>query len=97
MCCLAGVMALVGPRVAAFLWWIFDQDRWAFAFDSFWVGLIGFLFVPWLTLAWVLVAPGGVRGFDYVVIALAAILDLLSYTSGGYSGRQRYATVYEVQ
>ncbi|MEZ5175102.1 MAG: hypothetical protein R2823_02700 [Acidimicrobiia bacterium] len=93
MCCLFAVMALIGPRVAAFFWWLFDTDRWSATFDSFWVGLIGFLFVPWLTLAWVLVAPDGVRGFDYVVIALAVLGDLMSYSGGGYSNRRRYATV----
>lgn len=97
MCCLAAVMVMIGPRATAFLWWLIDRDRWAAAFDSFWVGFIGFLIIPWLTLAWVLVAPGGVRGFDYFVLALGGILDILSVTGGGYSGRQRYTTVYRVQ
>jgi hypothetical protein len=82
-------MALIGPRFAIFLWWLYDMDRWGRAFDSFFVGFVGLLFLPWTTIGWVIVARGGVRGFDYVVLGLGFFFDLASY-SGGYSGRSRY-------
>jgi hypothetical protein len=90
MCCLAAVMALIGPRFAIFLWWLFDMDRWGRSFDSFFVGIVGFMFVPWTTIGWVIVAPDGVRGFDWVVLALGFLFDVGSYSGGGYSGRSRY-------
>jgi len=83
-------MALIGPRFAIIVWWLADQTRWEVAFENFWVAFVGFLFLPWTTLSWVLVAPGGVRGFDYVVIGFGILVDLVSYTSGGYTGRNRY-------
>jgi hypothetical protein len=86
-------MALIGPRFAILAWWVFDQTRWEQAFDNFWVALAGFLFIPWTTLAWVLVAPNGVRGFDYIIIGLAIVFDIGSYSGGGRQGRIRYQTV----
>ena len=91
MCCLAALTVFISARFAAFVWWIFDRDRWSIAFDSFLVGLIGFMLVPWLTLGWVLVSPDGVNGFDWVVLALGLIFDLGSYSGGGYSRSRRYA------
>ena len=91
MCCLAAISVFFGARLAVIVWWLFDQARWSRAFDSFWIGFIGFLFVPWLTLAYVLVFPGGVTGFDWVILGLGLLFDLASYTSGGYSRRAQYA------
>jgi hypothetical protein len=91
MCCLSAVVVFFGARLGVILWWIFDQERWSLAFDSFWIGFLGFLFVPWLTLSYVLVFPGGVTGFDWVILAVGLLLDIGSYTGGGYSRQQRYA------
>ena len=51
MCgCLVALAAFVSPRLAIFLIWLFG-DRMSIAFDSFWWGLLGFIFLPWTTLA----------------------------------------------
>lgn len=92
MCCLAAVVAFIGPRFGILVWWLVDQDRWESAFDSFWVALLGFVFLPWTTIMWVLVAPNGVNGFDWIILGLGLLFDMFSYSSGGYSGRQRYYT-----
>ena len=42
------------------------------------VPLIGFFIAPWLTLTWVLCAPGGINGFDVVLVVLAGMIDLFS-------------------
>ncbi len=90
MCCFAAVAALIGPRFGILVWWLFDSSRWDRAFDSFFVAFLGFLFLPWTTIMWVLVDPGGIRGFDWIVLGLGLMFDIGSYSSGGYSGRTRY-------
>ncbi len=93
MCCFAALAVFFSARLAGFFWWIFDNDRWSAAFDSFWVGFIGWLLVPWLTLSWVLVSPDGVNGFDYVILGLGIFIDILSWGGGGYSRRMQYSSV----
>ena len=89
MCCLLAILAVLGPRVAILVWWLADQVRWSQAFDSFLVALLGFIFLPWVTLAYVLVFPGGVEGFDWIWLGLALLLDLSSWFGGGYTNRSR--------
>ncbi len=90
MCCLFVVMSIVGPRFAIFVWWLFDSARWATTFSSFWVFLLGFFFLPWTTLLFVLVFPGGVEGFDWFIVGLGVFFDLSSYGGGGFRSRSRY-------
>ncbi len=90
MCCLVAVLMLVGPRAGILVWWLIDQPRWESAFDNFLWPLLGFLFLPWTTIVFVLVAPGGdITGFDWVWLALGLIVDLGSYGGGRY-GRRGY-------
>jgi hypothetical protein len=86
MCCLAATLMLLGPRVAIFFWWLFEPARWSLAFDTFIVPFLGFLFLPWTTLMYVVVFPGGVDGFDWIWLGLGLAADVLSYTGGGVSG-----------
>ena len=56
----------------------------------FWVWpLIGGLFVPWTTLAYLIVFPGGVVGLDWVWLGLGLLFDLGSHFGGGYRHRDR--------
>ena len=87
--CVFVVLLFFGPRSAIALWWIFDSLRFDVTFSSFWVPFIGFLLAPWTTLMYVLVAPGGVTGFDWVWMGLAVVFDIASYSSGGVYGRRR--------
>jgi hypothetical protein len=90
MCCLVTTLILLGPRAAIVIWWLAASARWDAAFTTFWWPLMGFLFFPWTTLMFVVVAPRGtVRGFDWFWLGLAALTDLGSYTGGAY-GRRRY-------
>ena len=76
MCCLFAILVLIGPRAAILVWWLVDQLRWAAAFDTFIWPLLGFLFLPWTTLVWVLVFPGGIDGFDWLWLAIGLAIDI---------------------
>ena len=89
MCCFFTTLVLLGPRAAILIWWLINPVRWQATFSSFIWPLLGFIFVPWTTLMYVLVAPGGVIGFDWVWIALAVVADIGMYAGGGYGNRDR--------
>ncbi len=88
MCCLITVMLLLGPRAAIIIWWLVSMPRWSATFTSFIWPLLGFIFLPWTLLAYVLVFPGGIIGFDWVWLAGGFILDLIFWT-GGFRRRLR--------
>ncbi len=81
MGCLILLVGLVFPRVALVLLWFFTH--WVGrAFDSFIVPLLGFFFVPYTLLWWIVVANvfGGAWGFWQVLfLVLALVADLSSY------------------
>ena len=59
MCCLVAVLVFLGPRAAGLIWWLAEPARWGQAFSSDIIGILGLLFLPWTTLAWVFVSPMG--------------------------------------
>ena len=85
--CLAIFALIFGPRVVMFLWWLFDMARWAATFDSPLLPIIGFLLAPWTTIMYVLVAPGGVTGIDWLWMVIAVLFDLGAV--GGGMARRR--------
>jgi hypothetical protein len=88
MCCFLMVLMLIGPRAAILVWWVVDTARWTLAFSGSWIWpLLGFIFLPWTTLAYVLVAPGGIVLFDWLILGIGVLIDLSSWF-GGYRGRK---------
>ncbi len=93
MCCAFLSLFLLGPRVAGAIWWLIQPIRWATAFNGLAGGLwwiwpmLGLVFLPWTTIMYVIVAPGGVTGWDWLWIGLMLVADIGSST-GGY-GRKR--------
>jgi hypothetical protein len=79
---------MLGPRLGILVWYLLRPERWQATFDTWVWPLLGSLFLPWTTLAYVLVAPHGIRGLEVVLIALAVLVDLGSH-GGGYSSRKR--------
>ena len=87
--CLFFSILFLGPRFGLLVYWIGWPGRWDLAFDSWFVPLLGFFLAPWTTLTWVLCAPGGITGFDYFLVFLAVVADIVTVTGSGrsYSGR----------
>jgi hypothetical protein len=83
VCCLLGIAAGIGPRLAILVWWLLDKVRWELSFSTWVWPLLGALFAPWTTLAYVLVAPGGVRGWDWALIVLGIVADIMTYSARG--------------
>lgn len=89
MCCMFTSLVLLGPRIAILVWWIIDQARWKAAFDNFFIAFLGFLIAPWTTMMYVSVFPGGITGFDWIILGMGVLADLASWTSGGIGERRR--------
>jgi len=91
MCCLLTSLFFLGPRAAIIVWWLLQPVRWQATFDNFILPLFGFLLLPWTTLAYVVVAPGGVSTGEWFFVGLALVIDVLGWTGGGYGNRRRLA------
>lgn len=88
MCLFIGLL-LAGPRLVIILWYLAEPARWALAFDTAVVPILGFLVLPWTTVMYVLVSPLGVTGFDWLWLGLALLADFGSMTGGAWKGRQQ--------
>jgi len=88
MCCTLTALLFVGPRLAILVWYLFTPAYVNSAFDSFIWGFLGFLFLPWTTLMYIAIYPGGIIGFDWILLGLGIFADMASYF-GGYRERER--------
>jgi len=90
MCCVVSLLVFIGPRLAGIAWFFYDTARWNAAFSSILWPIAGLLFLPWTTLAYVLMSPGGVSGLQWLVVALGFLIDIGSIGGGGYSRQRRH-------
>ena len=90
--CVLASFAMLSPRLAVFFVWVFT-DRMGIAFEHFWMGLVGFLFLPWTTLAWaVCYAPvRGVTGFGWFFVILGLVVDLSTHVGSAQARREKRA------
>ncbi|HMT21290.1 MAG TPA: hypothetical protein PKE20_08615, partial [Promineifilum sp.] len=51
--------------------------------------VLGLVFLPFATLMYVAVAPGGITSWDWLWMGLAVFADIASYAGGGYGNRNR--------
>jgi hypothetical protein len=83
---------LLGPRAAILVWWLLQPLRWQAAFHHvlLWP-VLGFLFLPWTTLAYVVAAPAGSLNGSaaWALVVIGFVVDLVGYTGGGYGNRGR--------
>jgi hypothetical protein len=87
--CLFLSLIFLGPRSVILLWWLFEPIRWSATFDTFFVPFLGALFIPWTTLMYVLVQPGGVTGWDLLWLGFALAADIATVAGGAVGGRGR--------
>jgi hypothetical protein len=90
MCCLVTILLLLGPRVAGVLWWILDTAKWDAAFGSIIWPILGIMFLPWTTIAYVFSTVGGISGFDVILIMIALVADVMTLGGGGYGNRKAF-------
>jgi hypothetical protein len=88
--CLIALIGFALPRFALFLMWIFS-DRLSIAFDSFVLGFVGFLLLPYTTFFYALAYNpiDGVTGFGWFVVVFGFIVDITTHTGGGRAARER--------
>jgi hypothetical protein len=75
--------------LAFLIWWLIRPLYIDSVFKGWIWPLLGLIFLPWTTLMYVLVAPGGVVGFDWIWLALSVLADIAMYGGGGYGNRDR--------
>ena len=83
MCCFVMSVLLVGPRLGILVWYLFSPTYVNGAFDNFIWGFLGWLFLPWTTLMYIAIYPGGIMGFDWLLLGLGVFADIFTYV-GGY-------------
>jgi hypothetical protein len=88
MCCFLTALLLAGPRLAMLVWWIIRPVYIYAAFDSWIWGLLGWIFLPWTTLMYIAIYPGGIMGFDWIFLGLGVFSDMATFF-GGYRERER--------
>ncbi|MDQ2914222.1 MAG: hypothetical protein M3T56_13320 [Chloroflexota bacterium] len=88
MCCVLALLAFLGPRLVLILLWLFTNYLGR-AFDGVLVPFLGFLFLPWTTIAWAIAQNelGGASGIGLLVIALGFLADI-GVLGGGARGRR---------
>jgi hypothetical protein len=93
VCCLALTAGFLGPRLALFLWWVFG-NKVDIAFDTWIWPLLGLIFLPWTTLAYVLAwgPVNAVSGAGWLVVALGFAADIATYSAR--AAKTRYQTAY---
>jgi len=78
MPCLVLVLALISPRLALIAVWLLSNwlER---AFDGWLLPVLGFVLLPWTTLAYAAMYTYGaneVTGFEWALVAFAFVVDL---------------------
>ena len=88
MGCLFVLLAGVFPRLALLIVWIARPAMINAAFTSWIWPLLGLLFLPFATLMYVILwRVGGLSGWDWFWVAIAALLDLSHWGAGAVQRR----------
>ena len=96
MCCFTTIFSVLLSRIGIIVWWLTDPQRFTQAAATLKPGgltlpawawaVIGFIFLPWTTLAYLYVFPNGVVGFEWAILVIAVLIDLSSH-GGSYRHR----------
>ncbi len=90
MGCLIVLAALFSPRVVVALLYLFS-DRLTIAFRSGWVGLAGFLFLPWTTALYAIAyrPVTGLSTLGWLIVAIGFAVDLGSWFGSNKHAKSR--------
>ncbi|NLW86251.1 MAG: hypothetical protein GXY38_05205 [Planctomycetes bacterium] len=82
MGCVLVILALLLPRVVMFFIWLLT-DWFGRAFGSWLIPLLGFLFLPYATLAYMaaVLNSGGLHGWWIVLFIIAIVVDVSHWGS----------------
>ena len=69
------------------------------AFDSFFWGFLGWLLLPWTTLMYIAIYPGGILGFDWIWLGMGVFLGYIHVRwwlprTGGRARRRHHSLEY---
>lgn len=89
MGCLFVLLAGVFPRLGLFIVWVARPKMVDAAFDTWIWPLLGFIFLPFATLLYVILwQAGGLSGGDWFWVILAGCLDV-AHWGAGYTQRRQ--------
>ena len=86
------MMAFFGallPRFLILVGWVNDQAAWQNLYGSSVLLLFGFLFFPWTTLIYGMVAANGMTVLNWIFVGLAIALDLGTWGVGFFASRKQ--------
>ena len=86
--CLFALLAAIAPRIALILMWLFTPLVKSAFGSQIILPLLGLVFLPLTTVIFVLVSPGGLMAFEWLLLIFAFLVDLGAY-GGGIFGRRR--------
>jgi len=88
MCCVIALLAFLGPRLVIFLLWLLTNYL-SRAFDAFLLPFLGFLFLPWTTIAFAIAQNefGGLSGIGLLIVVLGFLADI-GILGGGVRSRR---------
>jgi hypothetical protein len=88
MCCVIALLAFLGPRLVIFLLWLLTTYM-SRAFDTFLLPFLGFLFLPWTTIAFAIAQNelGGLSGIGLLIVVLGFLADI-GIVGGGARSRR---------
>ena len=99
MCCFVTLFLVLISRIGIVYWWLTNPQSHDLPFKT-WVipgipmipgwlwTLVGAIFLPWTTLAYLFLFPGGIVGYEWIVLGVAFLIDLASH-GGTYRHRSR--------
>jgi hypothetical protein len=90
-CCLLVLFMVFGPRLFLIAVWLLTN--WYAAFDSRLVALLGWLFLPYTSLAWMFIYfhnAGQIQGGYLILLVLAVLVDIGVLPGSHRAVKQRY-------
>jgi hypothetical protein len=76
--CLVAILALAAPRLVMVFILLLQSDWFSRAYQTWYWPLLGFLFMPYLTLAYMaaMLNAGSAHGWWLVLVIVAALVDV---------------------